>query len=282
MKQLKNPFQENKKVLVSKISAKENLKTTIQEAVNKIGGFEKLNLPGKRVLLKPNFNTADPFPASSDPLFVVALIELLYEYGASQVILGESCTFSQNTRKVLNKRGMIELAEKAGAPVHIFTEYPYLLKKISGKTLKKAKIPEIFDEIDSLIYSCCLKTHYLGDFTMSLKMTMGIVKPSQRIAIHTRKLREKFADLNTVVSPALIFVDGRKCFITGGPERGEVRNPNLVLASGDRIAIDIEGIKIIQSFPGNNLAQDPWEYPQIKRAVDLGIGVKSESEYKVA
>jgi len=77
-------------------------------------------------------------------------------------------------------------------------------------------------------------------------------------------------------------MDARKCFINKGPSRGEVRNPNLILISNDRIAIDVEGIKIIQSFKGNSLEKlNPWEIPQIKRAVELNLGVKDEKDYEL-
>ena len=67
-------------------------------------------------------------------------------------------------------------------------------------------------------------------------------------------------------------MDGRKCFITKGPAKGEVREPKLILASKNRIAIDVEGIKVIQSFSGNSLKNiDPWQIPQIKRAKEFGI-----------
>ena len=77
-------------------------------------------------------------------------------------------------------------------------------------------------------------------------------------------------------------MDARKCFVSGGPESGEVKEPNLILASTDRIAIDIEGLKILKSYPAKNKLDLPlWEIPQIKRAVELGLGAKSEKDYKV-
>ncbi len=67
--------------------------------------------------------------------------------------------------------------------------------------------------------------------------------------------------------PDLIIMDARKIFIKGGPVKGELAEPNLILASDDRIAIDIEGIKIIQSFKNNSLSKiQAEELPQIKRA----------------
>jgi uncharacterized protein (DUF362 family) len=107
------------------------------------------------------------------------------------------------------------------------------------------------------------------------------MKPTERMLLHARNLEEKIADLNLVVHPDLIIMDGRKCFINGGPACGELRNSNVVLASGDRIATDVEALKVIESFEGSSLTDDPWSYIQIRRAVELGIGVKKENEYTI-
>jgi uncharacterized protein (DUF362 family) len=100
---------------------------------------------------------------------------------------------------------------------------------------------------------------------------MGFIKPFERVRFHFN-LEKKIAELNKIINPDLILMDARKCFITKGPSSGEVRNPNLVLASKSRIAIDIEGVKIIQSFKGNNLkGVNPEELTQIKEAIKFGI-----------
>lgn len=94
-------------------------------------------------------------------------------------------------------------------------------------------------------------------------------------------MKEKLVDLNLVVHPNLIIMDGRKCFITGGPFSGDVRNPNVILASGDRVAMDVESIKVIQSFEGSKLKDNPWNYTQIRQATALGLGARSENEYTI-
>jgi uncharacterized protein (DUF362 family) len=77
-------------------------------------------------------------------------------------------------------------------------------------------------------------------------------------------------------------MDARKVFITGGPAKGEMREPNLILASGNQVTIDVEGVKILQSFSGNSLeGRNAWELMQIKHAVELGLGPRSEDEYEV-
>jgi uncharacterized protein (DUF362 family) len=126
-----------------------------------------------------------------------------------------------------------------------------------------------------------MKTHFRADFSLSLKLGFGFTKKSERMGFHVRHLKEKLVDLNLVVHPNLIIMDGRKCFITGGPFSGEVREPKIVLASGDRVAMDVESIKVIESFEGSNLKDNPWSYTQIRHATTLGLGVKDEKEYVV-
>ncbi|MDH7563860.1 MAG: DUF362 domain-containing protein [Candidatus Bathyarchaeota archaeon] len=276
-----NPFQQDGLALISKITASSNIKASVLKAVELLGGLEKAIHKGDEVLLKPNFNTGDPPPASSDPNFVEAIIKLLYEHGASKVILGESSMFSLCTRKVLEDTGMLNKAESAGAEVVPFDEGKWIRISTGGRYLKKASLPEKALGRRKLVYACCMKTHKWARFSLSLKLAVGFMKPGERMLLHARNLQEKIADLNLVVHPSLIVMDGRTCFIDGGPACGELREPNLVLASGDRVAIDAEAIETIKSYEGSNLQDDPWTYTQIQRASELGIGAKNKKEYTV-
>jgi len=269
---------------VSIVKAEINLKESILEAVKLIGGFENFIKRGEVVLLKPNLNTADPFPASSDPIFLKAVVELVYDFGAKLVIIGDSSTMSLNTRKVMEELKIFELEKMKNPPrIYIFDEARWLKKIIpQGKYLKSVQITEFLDRVDKLILLPNLKTHAYAQFTGSLKLGVGFLKPLERVGLHLKNLQEKVAELNTLFNPNLIIMDARKCFIKGGPAEGEVGQPGLILASGDRIAIDVEGIKIIQKFEGNSLAGiNPWNLPQIKRAVELHLGVKSKEDYQV-
>lgn len=274
-----NPYKKDGKTLVGKVAKISPLKEAILNSVNLIGGFNKTIQPGDEVLLKPNFNTADPPPGSSDPDFVKAVIELLYEHGAKKVILGESSRIQLSTRKVFAETGMLKKAEDAGAEIVFFEEGEWKKVRTGGAYLKTVSLPESALKPNKVVYTCCMKTHGFAKFTFSLKLAVGFMKPSERIGLHMRCLREKIADLNLVVNPHLILMDGRTCFISGGPATGELRNPNLVLASGDRIAIDVEALKTVASFEGSSLKDDPWSYTQIHKAVELGLGVKNDQEY---
>ncbi len=265
-------------VAIARASA--DLKQSLLDSVDAIGGLEGLSLRGETVLLKPNFNSADPPPGSSDPLFVGALVELLRDYGAAKVVIGESSMLASSTRRILAKAGMLAAAQQAGADVMVFDRWEK--RHVGGRYLKDVSFARAALEASRIVYSACLKTHRFAEFTGSLKLSVGFVRPRERLLLHARNLSGKVADLNTLVNPDLILLDGRAAFIAGGPSSGERREPGLILASGDRVAIDIEAVKLIQSYPGNSLAsKDPWQLGQIRRAVELGLGAGQETDYRV-
>lgn len=279
-----NPFTKDGKVLVSKVEATSNLKKSVKKAVQLIGGFGKTISPGDKVIVKPNFNSDDPFPASSDPEFVKAVVSLLYEAGASKVMIIESSGLPRlPTRRVMEKTGMVKAAEECNAELRILDNSNWVDIEIKGKRWKRASIAKDVLERDAkLVWLPCMKTHRYARFSLSLKLTVGLLRFGQRRRLHMLHLEEKIAELNLAVHPDLIIMDGRKCFVTGGPDKGQVEEPNLILASGDRIAIDVEALKVLKSYRANNrLDMDVWEFPQIKHAVELGLGVKNENEMQV-
>lgn len=251
-----------------------NLRDDINKIISQLGGWDKFVQPGDRVFLKPNYNTADPFPASSNLDFVQTIVELVYEAGAREVIVGDSSTIYKRTRNVFEDRGVFSLEKLARpAKVMVLEEHTWIKKRIpDGKFLKSVTIPEILGQVDKLILLPCLKTHFIAKYTGALKLSIGFMKPTERYIFHIKNVEEKIAELNTIIKPDLVIMDARKCFITEGPTKGEVREPNLLLASDSRIEIDTEGVNIIKSFSGNTLADiDSENLSQIKLAKILGI-----------
>lgn len=276
-----NAFKGDGKSLVGKVHTTDELKTDILRAVDLIGGFAKVIEKGDDILLKPNYNSSDPPPATSDPEFLAALIELIFENGAKKITVGESSMQTLSTRRVMTRTGTLDRLKNSGAEFAFFDELEWRKVDVNGKYLKAVSLAERALEAKKVIYACCMKTHFRADFSLSLKLAFGFTKGSERLAFHLSHLKEKLVDLNLVVHPSLILMDARKCFITGGPFSGDIAEPNIILVSGDRIAIDVEAITTIRSFKDTNLKEDPWTYPQIRRATELGLGAKSDREYAV-
>jgi uncharacterized protein (DUF362 family) len=269
---------------VVKVKFNSNLKECIIKSLEPLGGIKNFVKKGDVVLLKPNFNTADPFPASTDYEFLKAVVEIVYSAEPKLVMIGESSTMSLNTKKIMEELKIFDLMNLENPPrIYIFEDYKWIKKEIpDAKYLKAVSITEILNRVDKIIFLPCLKTHKYAQYTGALKLAVGFMKPTERIKLHLSHIQEKIAELNSLFNVNLVIMDARKCFVTEGPSRGKVEEPNFIIASDDRIAIDIEGIKIIQSFKGNSLGKiNPYQLPQIKRAIELNLGIKSEKDYEV-
>ncbi len=280
---MSTPYTNNGRFLVGKVVAEPDLKTSIQCAIDLIGGLDKVISNGDRVTIKPNLNTADPYPASSDPDFIKALGEVILEAGASKLEIIDSARMRLSTRTIAQEIGLDKVAESLDATLIFLDEHEWVKVDFPrGKYMKSGHIGKPLLDIQKLVAAPCIKTHFLARFTASMKGFVGWVRARDRMKMHARRLEYKIADLASYFNPDLIVMDARTCFVTGGPISGSCSSPGMFLASGDMVSIDVEGVKLIQSYNAENkLDMDVWELPQIKGAVEIGIGAKSDEDIEV-
>lgn len=290
MKKKKNPFIDSKKkVLVSKVNSTNQLKKNIQKSIDLIGGLKKGGFKKRdSVLIVPNFNSDDPYPASTDLTFLRDVIKIFQDYGIKKITIGAcSGVHWLPTRSVLGKLGVLKLADDLKVGVSCFEEKDWVRVKLKSDILRDLSFAEEAFKFDKIVYLPCMKTHRRARFTMSLKLTMGLLCIKHRVLfIHTKRIEEKIADMNKALSPDLILMDARKIFVTGGPDKGKVEFPGLIYASGDRVAIDLVGLDYLLKYryEDNLLYKDEKkaeDYWQIKRALKIGIGVKNKNEIRV-
>ena len=278
-----NPWLRDNQPIVAKVKAKGDVRLAVEEAIALLGNLTQIMGKGDRVFVKPNFNSPDPLPAATDLAFLQAVIELILESGA-KVTIGESAgAVWRPTRKVFNQRGVPELTRRLGVELIAFDDRPsdWVQIDINGDYLTKVVMPRSAYEADKMIYLPCMKTHVLSAFSGATKLVFGFVAPGQRRGFHRGHLQEKLADVSLCWQPDLIIMDGRKAFVTGGPHGGQLVEPDLVLASGDIIAIDIEAMKVLLEYHASNkIPANPWELPQIATAIKHGLGA-AEGKYIV-
>jgi len=271
------------KFLVSKTRASGNLRKDIEKAVELIGGFSQLIQPGDLVTIKPNLNTADPYPASSDADFIQALGEAVIAAGAGTLQIMDASTQRVCTRDVGEAIGLCDVAMDLDAEFISLDEHPWIKQSFPrGKYLKSGHIGAPALNMGKLVIAPCLKTHFLARFTASMKVMMGLLKRQDRLRMHIRNLEYKIADLASYFQPSLIVMDARKVFVAKGPASGQIETPNLILASHDMVAIDVEGVRVLQSFDAKNKLDKPvWELGQISRAKEIGFGATSDKDIRV-
>jgi len=188
---------------------------------------------GNRVLLKPNFNSADPAPGSTHDDVLRTLIQELWEMGARSITVADRSGMG-DTRRVMEQKGIFGMADELGFDTLVFDDLDdkgwVLVEPQDSYWERGFFIARSCLETDALIQTCCLKTHrFGGHFTLSLKNSVGMVAKfgpgdgyNYMNELHSSPhQRRMIADINAAYEPALIVLDGVEAFVTGGPDNGK-------------------------------------------------------------
>ncbi len=267
----------------------EDRKLGVRAAVSALG----INpVKGKDVLIKPNFNSADPTPGSTHNDTLVALAETLWAMGAKSLTLGERS--NKVTREVMEQKGILPLLEKLQVKVIDYDQLDakdwVLCKPKESHWAEGFRVARPILESECIVSTCCLKTHRpLGVFTMALKLAVGTVPHARQGFNYMREMhgspdgRRMIAELNQTFKPALIVLDGVEAFVDGGPGTGTLAKGNVFLASTDRVAMDAVGVAVLKQLGSNEKIMKPkiFEQEQIARAVELGLGASSPDQIRL-
>jgi uncharacterized protein (DUF362 family) len=252
---------------------------------------------GKSVILKPNFNSADLTPGSSHVDTLRALILSLKEMGAAKITLAERSGPGDTTRNIMEKKGIFDLAKETDFEIvnlEELTPAGWIQVNPPNSHWKNGFLfPRIYAEAESIVQTCCLKTHQFGGhFTLSLKLAVGMVpgglgkeggQPYMSEMHRSPFQRQMIAEINTAFKPDLIILDGVEAFVDGGPHKGTRKEAAVILAGSDRVAIDAVGVAILRMLGTTPEVSKGriFEQDQIARAVELGLGVTSPDQIQL-
>ena len=244
---------------------------------------------GKTVVLKPNLNSADTTPGSTHIDTLRSLVLTLKEMGATKITVAERSGPGDPTRVVMQKKGVFALATELGFNILAMDEMAadgwVHIRPPDSQWRDGFLFPKIYREAESIVQTCCLKTHaYGGHFTLSLKNAVGMVPRaghSYMQELHSSPFQRKMiAEINTAYSPDLVVLDGVDAFVDGGLARGKLAETNVILAGNDRVAIDAAGVAVLRLFGTTPaVSQGPvFQQQQIARAAALNLGVQSPDQ----
>lgn len=253
-----------------------------------VGAIGLPELAGRKVFIKPNLNTSDPAPGSTHIDTLRAMVEMVQEKAPGEIVVGgRSGIVFANSQKVFEENGIISLSKEMGFQYRILDkkrkEDWIRVRPDDSHWRKGFLFSREATESDFVIGLCCLKTHaFGGHFSMSLKLATGLVSPSNMTELHTSpvNMRRMIAEMNTAYAPTLMLMDGVEAFYTGGPMSGRRWKANLTFASADRIALDAVGLAALKMHGTTRKIQDRriFEQDQIRRAVELGLGISSPEQ----
>ena len=257
--------------------------------------------PGDTVYFKVNCNNGDDYPHSTSPDVIVELAQRCRDAGASRIIVGDR-SFWGDPRTLTNMRsnGVAQAAEDAGAELMVFddaaVDWVAIPETDSPTWVGGFRLPVPVMEANHIINLPLVKTHFISTFTMALKNFLGVVNPVDRaregnLDVHiTSRLWRQIAEVNQHLTPSLNVLDGWRALITGGPGMTEgagasYADPRVVVVSTDRIATDVTGIAILQTFspPSEDVTRStPWSNLQISTAVGHDLGITGPGMYDLS
>jgi uncharacterized protein (DUF362 family) len=272
----KNVFTENNLPVVAKAPFVNGdyLPERLNAAMALLGGIEKAIKPGDKVILKPNFNCSYETPLSTDLGILAAAIELLVDAGAKVTVAEMSGRADGPTHKVATNLGVFPVLKRFGVPLIEFEEEEWVELEVPGKYWKSYHVPRSMYEADKRVYLSNMRCHSSARFSVSLKLGVGWLSVDDREILHSDRITTEgmVAELHLGWQPNLILVDGRRSTVNWHG-RGPYVFPNVLMASGDLVAIDSEAVKLLKQYPADNRIGVPLEsLDQLRVASEHGLG----------
>jgi uncharacterized protein (DUF362 family) len=238
------------------------------------------------ILIKLNLSWTKYFPScSSQPWQVEGVVGTLLEdgYSREKLIPVENKTVVTNPMKGARNNKWLSVLDKYGLEFVPLPDVEWMLYPFKSPLLK---LNEIFPEGllipkmyvgKSILHLPTVKTHGHSTTTGAVKNAFGGLLKEVRHYAH-KYIHEVLVDLlymQRELHPGLFVVmDGTVCGNGAGPRTMLPEIRNIILASGDSLAIDAVAAKI--------MGFEPMDIPYIRMAHERGLGVGDLHEVEIA
>ncbi len=246
---------------VSKGASEADIKSAVRETAMTASNFSWLSR-NDTVFIKPVLNSGLPYPSTTSPVAIAAMVALLKEKGARRVIVGdmsgvEHVKFSPegisgSTRKLMVASGMAGAVEAAGGDLHFFEEAGwkafYEDEMKAGTHWKNGlMMPNILNQVDHIVLMPRCGRHILAGASLGMKAAVGYWRTDTRLEYHrdAATFHEKTAESNTartlLEKQRLVISAADKILTTFGPDSGYVHQPDtgIIIASESVVAHDM-------------------------------------------
>lgn len=230
--------------------------TAVPLALKELG----IEVKGRKVVIKPNLIANRPYPVTTPPETVGALLDYFRE--GNELIVAEGSGFG-DTREIFRDQGYGELVERYGARlVDLNRDEFEVLELPKVKVLKRFELPLTLKGA-YLISAAVLKRHSITRVTLSVKNMLGATIGRDKGRFHRLGIDESIVDICLYRKPDLAVIDGRLGL--SSELGGEAKKFGVMIFSEDPVAADAVGAKI--------LGVEPSSVRHLKLAQEAGLGV---------
>lgn len=225
----------------------------VRTGIDLLGGVSAFVSPGDKIVLKPNvlIGTSPDNGVTTHTSVFRAAADLLKKAGAV-VSYGDSPAFGKCEGN-LRRAGLKQVGDELRLKLADFDSGQEVSHK-DALLVKKFVVANGVLEADGLISLPRLKTHGFMRFTGAIKNQFGCIPGLLKSQYHVKlpdpyDFARMLVDVNTLIRPRLYILDGITAMEGNGPRSGKPKQLNVLLLSGDPIALDATACRIINLNP---------------------------------
>ena len=227
----------------------------LHDQLRRLLAEHRLNVRGKRVLLKPNLVEFDPdTPIHTHPLLVHAALEAFRAMGA-EVMIGEGPGHCRNTLDMADAAGYFETIPRFET---LFTDLN--LDRVTPVRLagRRSRLDSLYlaqsaMACDLIVSMPKMKTHHWAGVTLSMKNLFGVVSGGvygwPKNILHWAGISACVADLYHTLPSQFAIVDGVVGMEGNGPIQGTAKHAGVIVAGADLAAVDATCCQIMAIDP---------------------------------
>lgn len=236
----------------------EEVLEAVKEGIHLVGGLQKFVKPGSKVLVKPNICSLS-LAITADRKVTWSTAKVLKEYGCD-VTIGENPVVDCPSMKLFSKPEVLRTAEKAGVKIlNLRADEHVKVKVPNPKFFEEFTVSKTALTSDLIVGVPTMRRHWMSGATLSIKNMYGTVSTTQRHIIHRKGLYWGLAEINKVLRPGLIVMDG-----INASGDGVLYPIGLLMVGDDPVAVD--------TIASMRMGWKPGELETIRYAHELGVG----------
>jgi uncharacterized protein (DUF362 family) len=217
----------------------------LYEAVRGLLRDHKLDVRGKRVVLKPNLVEFDSATTiNTHPLLVHAALEAFRALGAAEVAIAEGPGHRRITMDLAEAAGYFQTVPSFDGlfrDLNLDEITPVRLKHPVSR-LRTVYFPNTALRADLLVSMPKLKTHHWVGATLSMKNLFGVVPGGKygwpKNILHWRGIQQSIVDICATVPVHFVIADAIMAMEGNGPLAGTSRPLGSIVLSHDPVAAD--------------------------------------------
>jgi uncharacterized protein (DUF362 family) len=246
----------------------------VRQLIEKTGSMDHIR-PDDSIMIKPNLvaSRKDWLGIDTDPRVIEALVKCLKDRDVNRITVGDGSGMGNSATKAFEYCGYRDLVFRYGLRLVDLEKDEFVKKPVRVEgPFKNLEIARTVLECDFFINVPVMKAHNETLITCSLKNLKGVMPRSMKTAFHSIDLHRAIVQLNSILVPDLIVVDGLQ-----GDLHSETGHDPVVM---DRIILGANPVEV-DSVVADILGYAPRNIRHIAYSADAGLGTCDLKEIKI-